>query len=82
MPKKKTVKVEIFETDFPILAAFADKAHTKETAEAFNFMFGILMKATDKIRELEEIKTKYDTIEDKEERWRQAQLRNRLPFYG
>jgi hypothetical protein len=77
--KKKTVKVEIFEADLPILAAFAEHAKTESTAEAWHYAFEVFARLTDRIKELE---SKPSYIDSKTEAWKQAQLRKNLPFYG
>jgi hypothetical protein len=79
--KKKTVKVEIFEADFPILAAFAQHAKTESTAEAWHYAFSLFAHLTDRIKELESEPYK-EYVASKSEAWRQAQLRKNLPFYG
>lgn len=85
-PKKKTVRVEIYETDFPILAQFAKHAQTSETAEAFSYMFRILYEVVGRIKEqqdkIEALEKGTPYIDEKKEKWRQAQLRKDLPFYG
>lgn len=77
--KKKTVKVEIFEADLPILAAFAEHAKTTSTAEAWHFAFEIFNALTNRIKELEQAS---NYVDSKKEQWAQAQLRKNLPFYG
>jgi len=79
--KRKTVKVDIYEADLPILAAFAERANTENTADAWRFAFEIFNALTERIKELESVPYK-EYVESKKENWRQAQLRKNLPFYG
>lgn len=77
--KSKKVKVEIYEADLPILAAFGARINTKDTAEAWHYAFEIFNALTSRIQELEK---KDNYIDNKKENWRQAQMRKDLPFYG
>jgi len=76
---KRKVKIEIYETDLPILAAFASHAKTKDLAEAWSYAFEVFNRLTERIKELEQEKA---YIASKTEAWHQAQLRKNLPFYG
>lgn len=78
--KKKTVKIDFYVADLPILETLLGEVEYQNTAEAIHFLFNIMSHMTDQINELQA--KKCGCIEGKTEAWHQGRMRSEMPFYG